>query len=167
MMVSYDEFRAAMLRSDDPEDKERNKALVERYPFLLPRYEWSQEPLDDYDYEFTNLDDIPQGWVKSFGIQMCEELRDILIEGNYLDDFRILQWKEKFGRLRIYSNGIPEKISNKYYAWEHKYEKLSGETCYSCGKPGHLMKTGWILPYCEKCFLKNYPKREYEKWRFG
>ena len=72
-MISYDEFRAAMLRSDDPEDKERNKALVERYPFLLPRYEWSQEPLDDYDYEFTNLDDIPQGWVKSFGIQMCEE----------------------------------------------------------------------------------------------
>jgi len=164
-MISYDEFRAAMLRSDDPEDKERNKALVERYPFLLPRYEWSQEPLEGYDYGFTNFDDLPRGWIKAFGIQMCEELRDILIDGDYLDNYRILQWKEKFGQLRIYSNGIPKKIADQYYAWEAKYEKLSGETCYSCGKPGHLMKTGWILPYCEECFRETHPGQDYEKWR--
>ena len=96
-MLSYDEFRAAWLGSDDTENKKRNKALVERYPFLLPRHEWSQEPLEDYDYEFTNLDDIPKGWKKSFGIQMCEELRDILIEGNYLDKYQVVQVKEKYG----------------------------------------------------------------------
>ena len=154
--MSFDEFRAAVLSTNDPEEKERNKELVERYPFLLPRYDWSQELLEDYDYGFTNLDDLPKGWVKAFGLQMCEDLRKILVEANYLEEYRILQWKEKWGRLTIYSGGYPNEIADQYNAWEDKYEKLSTQTCIGCGKPGKMVYSGWISPWCKDCFYEHY-----------
>ncbi len=163
-MISYDEYRAAVLGSDDPDVKAANKKLVERYPFLLPRYEWSQEPLEDYDYEFTNLDDMPRGWRKAFGIQMFEELRDILIKYNFLDDYRIAQLKEKFGSIRLYDNGIPPAMHDEYYAWMKKYEDLSEETCISCGKPGKMVTVGWISPYCEECFHEYYKDKSYDEY---
>ncbi len=160
--MTYDEFRAAWLGSDDPDVKARNKQLCERYPFLIPRYEWSQEPLEDYDYEFTNLDDLPLGWRKAFGLQMCEELREIL--GDFLNDYRVIQIKEKFGQLRWYDNGIPRSISDKYNKWLDKYTDLSEETCIRCGKPGKMTTRGWESPYCEECFHKVYPNANYDEW---
>ena len=163
-MISYDDFRAAWLGTDDPDVKEYNKKLCERYPFLLPRYEWSQEPLEDYDYEFTNLDDMPKGWRKAFGIQMFEELRDILIKYNFLDEYRIVQLKEKFGSLRLYDDGIPREMHDEYYEWMNKYEDLSEKTCICCGKPGKMVTIGWMSPYCPECFEKYYNGMDYEEW---
>lgn len=154
-VLSYEEFRRCMALGEAGNKLkdviEENKKLCERYPFLIPR-SWTGEPIKDYAYEWTYLDDIPEGWKKAFGVQMCEELRNILIEADYLDKYQLAQVKEKFGCLRWYDNGYPESIDDKYNAWLTKYEALSRETCICCGKPGKMRHDGWISPWCDECY---------------
>ena len=59
-----------------------NHKLLRRYPFLRAK-DWHGNPIKGDD--FTFLDDIPKGWVKLFGIQMCEDLRNSLLRTG---DFR-------------------------------------------------------------------------------
>ena len=145
--------------------KEENKALCEQYPFLLPWNRWSgkliteaqdggfwpgdPDAVPEYDYEYTELDALPDGWQKAFGIQMCDELRDALVEDGDLDRWRIEQLKEKWGGMRLYDNGykqgsrIPDIIA--------KYERISERTCINCGKPATKVTCGWIMPFCDDC----------------
>ena len=90
--------------------KEYNKQLVEKYPFLLPRNRWTGKVSKDYDYSYTELDDMPDGWRKAFGEQMCEEIKQELEEKGLLDQYRISQIKEKYGVLCWYDFGFTEKI---------------------------------------------------------
>lgn len=131
--------------------KEQNKKLVEEYPFLLPRNVFSDKLIEDYDYEFTWLDDLPDTWRDKFSEPMLKELKEILIEGNYLNEYRIMQIKEKFSTLRWYDNGIPKCVSDKYNDWLLKYEKISGEICFYCGEPAVGRTRGWILAICQEC----------------
>lgn len=101
--------------SKSPEVIEYNKALIERYPFMRPRNVWTGEAIEDYDYSWTLADDIPDGWRIAFGDQMLEELREELIKFDYLNDYRPLQIKEKYGTLRWYDAGTPAgKLSEDY-----------------------------------------------------
>ena len=148
--------------------KEENKLLCEKYQFLIPWNRMSGELLTEsdpeYDYGFTELDDMPEGWAKAFGLQMCEDLKDALVECNDLGRWRIVQLKEKYGGLRLYDNGyktgsrIPEVIK--------KYEDMSYKTCIICGKPATRVTTGWISPLCDECnstgkFGKSVPIEEF------
>lgn len=159
-VLSYEEFRRCMALGEAGNKLknviEENKKLCERYPFLITMWDydedWNATPSKNYDYEWTFLDDIPKGWKKAFGVQMCEELRDILIEADYLDKYQVVQAKEKYGVLRIYDNGVPESIYDKYHAWLVKYEALSRDTCICCGKPGKMRTDGWISPWCDECY---------------
>ena len=74
-----------------------NKDLCERYPFLIPWNRWSGDPVSDYEYRYTELDNMPEGWRRAFGLRMCEDLRNALIDDNDLDRWRIVQLKEKYG----------------------------------------------------------------------
>lgn len=76
--------------------KEYNKQLCEKYPFLIPRNRWSGmriteaqnggywpgEPgaIPEYDYEYTELDNMPKGWRIAFSEQMCEEIKQELLK---------------------------------------------------------------------------------------
>ena len=132
---------------------QHNKELVEKYPFLaFKEYDFDTDSYyipDDYDYESTWLDGLPDGWVKAFGEDLCRELKEALDEYNYTDKYIIVQTKEKFGQARIYDNGIPEGCR----AWDviRKYERLSEVTCCKCGKPATKISTGWICPWCDDC----------------
>ena len=158
-----------ILGSNYTEKQLDNWILVGKYPFLLPRYDWSGEIIEDYDYISTYLDDIPIGWKKAFGEMMCEEIKQELARCNYLDEFRIVQAKEKFGGLRIYTNGEP--IDCKVQQIIDKYSTLSENICIICGKPDvPITNNGWISPYCKKCFTtpndwykKEFPN-EVDKW---
>ena len=130
--------------------KEENIELCKRYPFLIPRNRWTGEIARDYDYSYTEIDALGEGWFKAFGLQICEEIRNALIEANYLDKYRIIDIKEKYGSLRWYDAGAPEKV----YKIIRKYEKLSEEVCYNCGKPSVGYTPGWILFLCEDCGKK-------------
>ena len=120
-----------------------NEQLLERYPFLKPRNVCADELIEDADW--TLLDYMPSGWRKAFGEQMCEEIRAELIKYNYLDKYRIVQIKEKYGSLCWYTNGEPQSV----YEIVSRYEKLSAQTCIVCGKPATLMSKHWIMPFCD------------------
>ena len=127
--------------------QKENKQLCEQYPFLLPRNIWTDKIPKDFDYSYTELDAMPDGWRKAFGLQMCEELKQELIKINKMDEFRIVQIKEKFGELRFYTNWVTDEIE----AIINKYTKLSKKTCINCGKPATVITTGWISPFCNDC----------------
>lgn len=80
---------------------------------------------------FTELDALPIGWKKSFGIEICKEIKCALLkEGGRkaLYNYRILQIKEKYNELRWYdSSTITEPIISKY-------TELSRVTCPICGE---------------------------------
>ena len=123
-----------------------NKELCERYSFLIPRNRWTDEIPKDYNYEYTELDALEDGWKIAFGEQLCEELKEALIKTNCLNDYRIIQIKEKWGFLNWYSNTNEEirKVISKYV-------EMSKYICKHCGKPATKVTTGWISSYCDEC----------------
>ena len=140
---------------------EENKRLIERYPFLKPQKVFCDEPEEDYDYTYTYLDEMPRGWRITFGKRMCEEIREELVKWNYLNDYHILQIKEKYGMLCWYDNGFPKE--SKVDEIINKYEDISENTCITCGNPATKLSRGWVCPYCDKCFDEYYPNQKYDK----
>ena len=122
--------------------------LIERFPFLIPRNRWTGKVPEDYDYSYTELDSMPDGWRKAFGEQMCEDIREELVRAEYLDQYRITQIKEKYGTLCWYDFGCTERMLRDIIP---KYEHLSARTCIRCGNPATKVSTGWISPYCDTC----------------
>ena len=97
---------------------------------------------------YTELDDMPDGWRKAFGIQMCKDIRKALIKcGGFklLFKYRIMQIKEKYGTLRWYDAISPHEV----FDITMKYEDISAKTCIICGKPATKKAIGWISPYCD------------------
>lgn len=145
--------------------KEENRKLCERFPFLIPWNRWSgkliteaqdggywpgePDAVPEYDYDYTELDSMPYGWRKAFGLQLCEEIRAALIEDDDLERWRIVQMKEKYGVITIYDNGY--KQGSRIPDIIRKYEYISQKTCICCGKPATKVTTGWISPYCDDC----------------
>ena len=136
--------------------KMENKRLCKRYPFLRPRNRFDdiimwEHPKWDWryarPYEWTELDAMPDGWRKAFGKQMCEEIRNALIEENYLYKYRIVQIKEKYGSLRWYDWASSKKVQDII----DKYEEISARTCICCGRPATKISKGWISPFCDRC----------------
>ena len=139
-------------RQKEKRKRIENKKLVEEFPFLLPRNRFSDKVPKKYNYSYTELDDMPKGWKKAFGIQLCKDLKEALIKSNFLNDYRIMQIKEKYGSLRWYDNGHNEEIGIILM----KYEHISEHTCIRCGKINvPIYDAGWVSPWCEKCFA-NY-----------
>jgi hypothetical protein len=138
---------------------EQNKQLVERYPFLLPRNVFTDELPEDYDYSYINgIGEIPRGWEKLF-LQMCEDIRQPLIDTGQLETFRFVQIKEKYNRLECYNNGAPEKVHEII----DKYTMMAGYICTNCGKPATFETRGYIASYCDDCF-KDYARHYEGEW---
>lgn len=141
------------MTKDKREMIKRNKELIAKYPFLAVKdYDFDNDIYyipDDYEYTYTWLDSVPEGWCKAFGLQMCEEMKEALDEYDYTDKYVIMEVKEKYGELRIYDTGIPRGCR----VWDviEKYSQLSRRTCIVCGAPATKMSLGWISPYCDKC----------------
>ena len=144
----------------------KNWILVNKYPFLLPKY-WNAENMvyeadKDYDYTWTELDAMPDGWRKAFGEMMCEEIKEELVKHNCLDEYLILDVKEKFGMLRWHDNGTP--IGCNVSRIIDKYSTLSENICIICGKPDVPMigtLPSYISPFCKKCY--SMPNFEYKE----
>lgn len=96
---------------------------------------------------YTELDAMPDGWRKAFGIKMCKEIKAELKKYNYLRKYRITQIKEKFGGLRWYDAGAPQSVFDII----SKYGHVSETICIDCGKPATCISAGYISPYCDDC----------------
>lgn len=138
---------------------EQNKKLIERYPFLLPRNRFTDKVQEDYDYSWTELDCLDEGWRKAFGEMILEEIRDDLIKEGLLNTYRIDQIKEKYGELRWYTRGGSKNEPDIV----NKYTILSRNICGHCGQPDSgITKGGWIYPICKDCWDKNQQRLKNE-----
>ena len=132
-----------------------NKALCDRYPFLIPRHVWTDKVFWLHKpYDYTLAEDFPKGWWKAFGIQLCEELREECIKHDYLHQLRLTQIKEKYAELRIYFGLIP--VGCRVHDIVDDYSALSGNICEYCGRPdtAMIMWGGWYTTICEDCYNK-------------
>ena len=117
--------------------------IVEKYPFLKITNGQSKFPMIDLE--------LPDGWIKLF-YQMCDDLKEQLIKENLLDSFRIIQAKEKYNYLRVYTN---TDCSNEVLVILRKYENMSHFICSQCGKPADVETQGYFLSFCEACYKYN------------
>jgi hypothetical protein len=138
----------------------KNKKLVKKYYFLAPVNVWTGLIPKDYDYTYINWG-WSEGWDKAFGRMYLEEL-GAEIKRIKQKNFMILQQKEKYGSCRNYTSGTSEEAHNIIC----KYEAISENVCYFCGRPDvHITDAGWVLPMCKKCYEKHWrrgSKYEYE-----
>lgn len=125
---------------------EHNKELVEQFPFLIPRNNSTDLLPENYDYSYTLLDDVEDGWQMIF-LDMCTKIKKSLVESGNLDDFRIIQIKEKYGFMTIYTIGATKVVEDII----KNYSNMSGSICIKCGKPATKLSTGWISPFCNDC----------------
>lgn len=103
---------------------EQNKELVDKYPFLWPRYLNSDdfgERWELYDYNYTELDNLPDGWVNSWVPKFLDEVKDILIKKNLLNDYFVVRfvhtlWNKFNFKGNIYIPEITELV--KKYSTE-------------------------------------------------
>lgn len=132
--------------------KIHNYFLCKKYPFYKQYNAFSGEFCG---YDSTWYDCIPYGWRKAFGKKLSKELRKQLKKDKALKSFRFLDIKEKYGTLRLYSNGCSEEVGDII----GKYELLSMCYCIYCGKPTKYITDGWIYYLCEDCAKgKNFSK---------
>lgn len=126
--------------------------------------DWLLDQHEQFNANVSDLDLLPTGWTKTFVPKMKEELFNML--GPYVEDFIILDAKEKYGQLRV------------YWTWEYRdyaiseladlgelqkdiddtlfyYESLSKNTCVVCGKSTTHISKRYELPMCESCIKKS------------
>lgn len=154
------------LKLDPKKDKRRiqkfNKDLVKKYPWLIPGRS-DEDPIpEDYDYAYTWMDSMPQGWRIAFGDDLLEELDTILRKYECRDSYYIIQIKEKYGGLRWYDDGICSESYEDYGKCMDKYEQLSYNTCIACGKPAEYTTRGWVVPICGDCAQEKYKGQKFD-----
>ena len=144
--------------------------------FLYKFYDISKNILGFFHClpSYSELDAMPNGWRKRFGIQFCKELKEAINKSNvktYKKNFRILQIKEKWGKFQVYVSSYTPEVDRVI----KKYEYLSQYVCIECGEDATKKTLGWISPYCEKHLPENqvwayinpvygWSNTEYEKY---
>lgn len=127
--------------------------MLKKYPWLLPRNDWTGLPPKNYDYSWTELDALPTGWRIAFGDLIVADIDRVLRKANYVGKYRIMQIKEKFASLRWYDNGIPNSIYDEYNGIINAYESISEHVCLICGAVDvHVADFGWLAPLCKHCY---------------
>lgn len=122
----------------DEGKKEIGKLLIEKYP-------WLNEYHNAYLYDIGNVDEatrkrydgrcilfnLPIGWLKAFGLKLCEEIRIALEKDNIPpQEYKMCQIKLKWGYLCWYAEGGSKTINDiiqKYEILATKIDKESGE----------------------------------------
>ena len=127
--------------------------------------DWKADLRQTFEEKVKDLDFLYDGWVNSFVPQLKDELFDLL--GSYVEQFNVLEIKEKFGKLVLYWNFDLDGLGDKYVEdveelYEqiedllNKYADISSKTCIICGEPGVMRDDYWITPWCDKCYEKRY-----------
>lgn len=135
-------------------NKELRDKLLKDFLDLFPK----ENPLFRKGSGIPFFIDCEDGWYKIL-YSLCTDLRELLKE-NPIDQFIVLQVKEKFGGLRFYIGAGSEKI----FARIVQAEVDSVHTCEYCGQPGKIRwKLPWIRTLCDKHYkekLKEYKELE-------
>ena len=124
--------------------------FASRFPLALSEMRWPSEPLKTFETKPLARwgIEIHAGW-RPIMERLLERLEEE-IEAQPLHDrdrFRILQIKEKFGRLTVY---LADSTPDMDAAIQEASEK-SIRTCEVCGAPGDLKERNfWWSPRCKE-----------------
>ena len=116
-----------------------NKKLVKKYPFLK---------MND-NYMRTWLDEVPYGW-QQFALIYFEKIEKILNDHNANDYLRIIEVKEKWGKLRIYYSFV-NNSKHEQNKWIEDIDRLftsleneSWKICIDCGSQANYQTNDCI-----------------------
>ena len=131
-------------------DRDANRFLVERYPWLCPCRTEDGIISDDYDYTWTELYNVPYGWIGMI-LDLCENIREVLLMYNIpLKYYLLLEVKEKYGGLRWYDTLMGfDPMPNEIGDLVTEAENGSYNFCILCGEPKQT--NGY---YCAECAKK-------------
>jgi hypothetical protein len=135
-------------------DFNNKKEVLEKYPWLNVRHRFSGELIEDEGLTEFDIMEVPKAWKNTFIPNMIEEIDQLLKKANYIQEYQILQVKEKYGTLRWYDAGFPTDYYEELQQIIDKYEKISEFTCSVCGKYDQdevqMRQGGWISAYCKE-----------------
>lgn len=116
---------------------EKQKALFNKHRSLFPTsIETPQDPM------FFGIE-CGDGWY-----YILDDLFTKIEHADLPEWFCLIQVKEKFGALRVYTSTSTEEIDNLIDA----YEELSTRVCESCGGPAMVESVGgWYATLCNEC----------------
>lgn len=89
---------------------------------------------------------VGDGWLPIVN-GLCDLLERHLKNLPVITGFRVLQVKEKLGRLRFHVTGDDDLIRGAI--WMAK--TMASITCEECGAPGTERDGRWILTLCDRC----------------
>lgn len=145
-----------------------NTILIMRYPFLAGfggglRFgsesdsEDAKKRYEEGRFSYTELNSVLNGWRARFGLDMCEDIRDILRSApeptKAFSCYHVDQVKEKYASLRWYDGGIMTEIAEPLHDLNYLYESLSEATCDTCGSWNDVRQDrgGYIASVCMRC----------------
>lgn len=130
--------------------------IVEEYPEIFTYYELTAE---EFDEQYGS----PPPSITLFGFQHQSGWNH-LVRGlcEYLErqdrDIRIVQCKEKFGGLRVYTSSssseseVDERRTQQMFGAVQMAQEMSFQVCECCGSPGELRNDGgWMKTRCDEC----------------
>ena len=95
-----------------------------------------------YDRELARRS-VGAGWS-----QLIDELFDF-IDANDSKGWRVVQVKEKFGQLRVYSYG--QQDADELWDFTNELKSRSATLCERCGALGEIRYGGWLTCLCKSC----------------
>ena len=129
-------------------NKKNTLKLMKDFPLLYGK----PNPLYGIKLKFPFSFDVDDGWFDLI-YQLSKDIQRVIdnTPDHSLDDFVILQIKEKFGGLRYYVGAYTREIGDLI----DEVEKKADHTCEICGKEGKLSsRAGWYKTVCKKCGQK-------------
>ena len=85
------------------------------------------------------------GWYSIID-ELCTGLQNLTDKQGH-PQVEFTQVKEKFGSLRVYTDGA----SAAQFELIDRAEELSMETCERCGRLGKLREGSWVVTLCDDC----------------
>lgn len=129
-------------------NSEKYMKMAEEFPFLIKK---GNKTKSDGTL-FTHLDDLPMGWVEAFAYQMCQELKDVLVELGELETYKIHKVGEKCGILCWQDNNDSHEIGDII----RKYSDIAMDTCIYCPRVAEYDRKNGMSPYCPVCAKKEF-----------
>jgi hypothetical protein len=126
--------------------------LIEQFPWLNPREDWSNDYIqfDGEEDVWTELDDLPEGWKEGFLEDMLTEIDEVLNEYDCVEDYRVLRAENKMGLFKWDHAGYTLDAKEDLDRIVKLYKKVANETCMECGMRAKAYQAnGEIVVACD------------------
>ena len=122
--------------------EEKQKILYDRYPKIFRQKDLPETESPMY-YGIACGD----GWFDILS-RLCEDVQN-RVDQSGCEQFEAVQVKEKFGELRVYSDG-GDSVTD---ALVSKAENDSRSVCERCGSVDGVTTRGpgWVVTWCDRC----------------